>query len=264
MKRMQIRFIAVATLLGATSFMSSAQFNLGRAIQGVTKTTKALTLSDKDLAAYVSQAVAEMDRTNKVLPEESPYTQRLERLTSGIKEADGIPLNFKVYQTDEVNAFACPDGSVRVYTGIMDILDDNELLGVIGHEIGHVMKHHSRKAIKDELLRGALADALASADGRIAQLTDSQLGALGMALGNARFSRKQEAEADNCGYDFLVDNGRNPWGMVMAFEKMQQLESKGTSASQTYIQKMFSDHPDTADRIKKMTKRCEKDGYVRP
>ncbi|MEF2644134.1 MAG: M48 family metallopeptidase [Paramuribaculum sp.] len=263
MKTISTRLFAIAALLFATSFAASAQFNLGRVIQGAVKTTKALTLSDKDLAEYASQAVAQMDKTNTVLPEDSPYTQRLRRLTVGLKEADGIPLNFKVYQTSEVNAFACPDGSVRVYTGIMDLLDDNELLGVIGHEIGHVMKHHSRKAMKNELLQGALADAIASADGRLAALTDSQLGELGRAFGSAKYSRKQESEADNCGYDFLVDNGRNPWGMVMAFEKMQALESQGGS-SQTYLQKMFSDHPDTAARIKKMKKRCEKDGYTRP
>ena len=52
-------------------------------------------------------------------------------------DVDGIPLNFKVYDVIDVNAFACPDGSVRVFSSLMDIMDDDELLGVIGHEIGH-------------------------------------------------------------------------------------------------------------------------------
>ncbi|MDE6390580.1 MAG: M48 family metalloprotease, partial [Duncaniella sp.] len=78
-----------------------------------------------------------------------------------------------------------------------------------------------------------------------------------------KYSQKQEKEADNCGYDFLVANGRNPWGMVMSYEKILELE--GASGSQSsYFQKMFSSHPDTKSRIEAMTKRCNKDGYQRP
>jgi putative metalloprotease len=47
--------------------------------------------------------------------------------------------------------FATADGSVRVYSGLMDIMDDNELLAVIGHEIGHVANHDSQDAIKSSL-----------------------------------------------------------------------------------------------------------------
>ena len=51
---------------------------------------------------------------------------------------EGMPLNFKVYYVIDVNAFACADGSVRVFSSLMDIMTDEELLGVIGHEVGHV------------------------------------------------------------------------------------------------------------------------------
>ena len=108
---------------------------------------------------------------------------------------------------------------------------------------------------------GALKDIIASTDGRVAALTDSQLTQLGESLLNARYSQKQETEADDCGYDFLVQNGLNPWGMVMAFEKMQGLEG---NSSQSIVQKMFSSHPDTAKRIQNMTARCRKDGIPRP
>ena len=203
-----------------------------------------------------------MDSENKVLPESDPYSQRLAKLTSSIKEVEGIPLNFKVYKTDEINAFACPDGSVRVYTGIMDLLNDNELLGVIGHEVGHVAKHHSRKAMQATLRNSALQDAVSSAGGTVAKLTESQLGALTQTFANAKYSQKQEKEADEYGYQFLVINKVNPWGIVSAFEKMQSLE--GAAAQSGYITKMFSSHPDTASRIKNMTKKCVKSGYERP
>ncbi|MDE6051781.1 MAG: M48 family metallopeptidase, partial [Paramuribaculum sp.] len=202
-----------------------------------------------------------MDAHNPVLPDNNPYTQRLKRLTEGITDADGIPLNFKVYDVVDVNAFACPDGSVRVFSSLMDIMTDDELLGIIGHEIGHVVKRHSKNAFKHELMTGAVKDALAASNGTLAKLSDSQLGDLSASLIGAKYSQKQEKEADNCGYDFLVAHGKNPWGMVMAFEKFLNMES---GAQSSYINKMFSSHPDTKSRIEAMTKRCNKDGFKRP
>lgn len=253
------KLIIVFFILSAC-FTASAQ-NWSKIAGGAVKAAKALTISDADMAAYCKQSVEWMDANNPVLPDDNPYTQRLIRLTEGITDADGIPLNFKVYDVIDVNAFACPDGSVRVFSSLMDIMDDEELLGIIGHEIGHVLKRHSKNAFKNELMTDALKDALSATNGKIAALTDSQLGTLSTSLISAKYSQKQEKEADNCGYDFLVAHGKNPWGMVMAFEKFLDMES-GTQSS--YIAKMFSSHPDTRSRIDAMTKRCTKDGFTRP
>lgn len=239
------------------------QFNLKKAVGAAAKGVKAATLTDAQMAAYVKESVNWMDAHNPVLPEDNPYTQRLRRLTEGITEADGIPLNFKVYDVIDVNAFACPDGSVRVFSSLMDIMNDDELMGVIGHEIGHVLKHHSKNAFKTQLLTGALKDAVASTGNVAAALTESQLGTLGESLVNAKYSQKQEKEADACGYDFLVANGRNPFGMAMSFEKLLALEGDSGS-QQSYVQKMFSSHPDTKARIKYITDRATKEGYKRP
>ena len=236
---------------------ASAQFNLSKAINSASKATQALTLSDDQVAAYAKESVNWMDTHNKVSDPDSEYTQRLNRLTEGLTSADGIPLNFKVYEVIDINAFACPDGSVRVFSSLMDIMDDDELLGVIGHEIGHVAKHHSKKQMRQELLTGALKDAVSSAGGKMAALTDSQLGSLGQALAGAKYSQKQEKEADDFGYEVLKSNGKNPLGMVSAFQKLQSLE--GGDVQSSYISKMFSSHPDTAERIKRMTDRAKKD-----
>ena len=261
---MKLRHLLFALIFGGLSFGSfeaSAQFNLKKAVGAVSKTAQALTLTDEQMAAYVKQSVEWMDKNNPVLPEDNEYTQRLRRLTANVKDADGIPLNFKGYDVIDVNAFACPDGSVRVFSSLMDIMSDDELMGVIGHEIGHVIKRHSKNAMKQELLTGALKDAAGAANNKVAQLTDSQLGAISESLINAKYSQKQETEADECGYDFLVANGLNPWGMAMAFEKLSGSED---GAKQSTIQKMFSSHPDTQKRIKRMSERAQKDGYEKP
>lgn len=262
MKYFAVKSIALMALL-TMAMPVSAQFNLKKAIGGAAKAAQAVTLTDEQMAAYVKESVDWMDKNNPVLPDDSPYTQRLKRLTDGITEADGIPLNFKVYNVVDVNAFACPDGSVRVFAAIMDLMNDDELLGVIGHEIGHVLKHHSKNAFRTQLLTGAMKDAIASTGSKAAALTESQLGSLGESLINAKYSQKQETEADDCGYDFLVKNGKNPWGIVMSFEKLQSLEGESAQKSST-VQKMFSSHPETQKRIENLSRRCEKDGYQRP
>ena len=256
-----LKGLCIASII-SFSMPCYAQFNLKKAVSSATKAVQAFTLTDAQMAEYVHESVNWMDNHNPVLPDDSPYVVRLKNLTEGITDADGIPLNFKVYDVIDIIAFACPDGSVRVFSSLMDIMDDDELMGVIGHEIGHVMKHHSKNAFKTELLTGAMKDAIASTNGKAAALTESQIGTLGTALVNAKYSQKQEKEADNCGYDFLVSNGRNPWGMVMAFEKLQSME--GNSGTTSYLSKMFSSHPETASRIKSMSERAAKDGYERP
>ncbi len=200
-------YISAFLLFGATPMM--AQFNIGKAAEGATKVLKAATLTDADMAKYVKEYVAWMDEHNHVCDARSPYTKRLNRLTQGLKDIEGIPLNFKVYYVTDVNAFACPDGSVRVFSSLMDAMTDEELLGVIGHEIGHVAHKDSKKGFRRALLTSALKDGIASTNGTAAALSESQLGSLGEALVNATYSQKQESKADAYGFDFLKKNGKN-------------------------------------------------------
>ena len=113
---------------------SYAQTDWIRVLSGTMKVGQAMAITDEELANIVHEQVVAMDNANSVCGQDSKYTKRLNKLTKGMTDADGIKLNFKVYQTTEYNAFACPDGSVRVFSALMDILNDNELLGVIGHQ----------------------------------------------------------------------------------------------------------------------------------
>ena len=241
-----------------------AQFNIGKAVGGATKVLKAATLTDADMAKYVKEYVAWMDEHNHVCDAKSPYTKRLNRLTQGLTSVEGIPLNFKVYYVTDVNAFACPDGSVRVFSSLMDVMTDEELLGVIGHEIGHVAHKDSKKGFRTALLTSALKDGIASTNGAAAALSESQLGSLGESLLNATYSQKQESKADGYGYEFLKKNGKNPWAMALAFERLKKLEEDAGVKKDSKWQRMFSSHPDLDKRIKTMSKRAEKDGFARP
>ena len=256
-----IRWFLLAIFL-LTTLATPAQGGWVRILRGTLKAGRALTITDEQLAQTVGREVAEMDSKNKVCSAKNSYSRRLARITQGMKSANGITLNYKVYKTSDVNAFACPDGSVRVFSALMDALSDEELLGVIGHEIGHVALRHSKKAWRDALLRSAASDALGAVSDTWATLSDSFLGSITSVVLSAKHSRYHEQQADDYGYDFLKACGKNPWAMGLAFKKLKAL-SEG-DAAQKYAKwlQAFSSHPDFDERINHMRARAEKDGFT--
>ena len=141
------------------------KLNTGKLLEAGKDVAKAVTLSDKDIADLSREAVEWMDANNPVADETTEYGARLKRLTEGITEADGLPLNFKVYHVVDVNAFACGDGSIRVFSALMDLMDDDELMAIIGHEIGHVVHADVKHAMKNAYLSSAARNAAGGRDG---------------------------------------------------------------------------------------------------
>ena len=244
------------------SLSACSSLNSNYLMQGGAQALQAMSITDAQIQEYVHQYVTQLDAQSTVLPESNAYTQRLRKLTSGLTSVDGTPLNFKVYKTSDVNAFACADGSVRVYTGLMDLMNDNEVLGVIGHEIGHVALKHTKKQMQNAILTSAALSGLASTGETMAALTQSQLGALGEAIMSAKYSRKHESQADDFAYDFLKGAGKNPVCLMQGFEKLQTLEGSSGTTNSTMTNSLFSSHPATADRIKKIYKKLVADGFV--
>jgi putative metalloprotease len=260
---MKKKFIVLGVLFAAFGFTKmNAQINFGdKAIGAVQKGVTGFTFSNADAAALSKAAVDKMDTENEVASATDPYTLRLNRVFGKYTAGDGYTLNYKVYKLKEVNAFATADGSVRVYSGLMDIMDDNELLAVIGHEIGHVANNDSRDAIKAAYRKEALLEGAASQSATIASVTDSQLGKIGSAIIDSKFSRKQEAEADLFSYNFLKKNGYNVNAEESAFRILAKM-SEGSQAS--FIDQMMSSHPDSQQRAEDAKKRAEKDGLYKP
>ena len=260
---MKRKFIIVGLIFTAFGFTKmNAQINFGeKAIGAVQKGVTAFTLTNADAAALSKEAVRKLDSTNQVAGPNDGYTLRLNRVFGKHTAGDGFTLNYKVYKVKEVNAFATADGSVRVYSGLMDIMDDNELLAVIGHEIGHVANNDSRDAMRAAYQKEALIDGASSQSTKISAVTDSQLGKIGSALIDSKHSRKQESEADLYSYDFLKKNGYNVNAEESAFRILAKM-SEGAEAS--FIDQMMSSHPDSKKRADDAKARAEKDGVYKP
>ena len=115
------RIVAVVLILSAFAAAAQAQIKIGnrtinvkKAVQAASDVANAITLSDEDIASMSHESVVWMDEHNPV--DTLEYDARLKRLTAGIDQVNGLPLNFKVYYVSDVNAFACGDGSIRVFS----------------------------------------------------------------------------------------------------------------------------------------------------
>ncbi len=230
--------------------------NTGKLLNAANSALIAYTLTDADVAALCRESVAFMDKDNTIADQNSDYNNRLARLTANIKQVNGIPLNFKVYLVNDINAFASGDGSIRVFSALMDIMDDDELMGIIGHEIGHVANGDVRDAMKQAYKIEAAKNALGAVDeSKMAKLTESQMGGLTTAFLESKFSREQEYEADDYGMKVCIENGFSPYGMAQSLEELVRYSESGGIVSP--VAKMFSSHPDSALRAQRMRAKAD-------
>lgn len=236
------------TLTGCQNMDSSALLSSGAGAY------QAWSLSDEQVEALSNKACQEMDAKATIAPAGSEYSKRLTKIAAALGDnINGRPVNYKVYQAKDVNAFAMANGCIRVYSGLMDLMNDNEVEAVIGHEMGHVALGHVKKGMQVALGTNALRAAASSAGGIVGSLSQSQLGDLGEKLVNSQFSQRQESEADDYSYDLLRKRGISPAGLASSFEKLSKLEAGRQSS-------MFDDHPASEARAQHIRDRMAADG----
>lgn len=221
----------------------------------------ALTISDLEIAALCSEYMEAMDSANVILPADDPYTLRLNSVMSRFQNVKKLKLNYAVYDdANTINAFASGDGSVRVYTGLMDVMDDDELFAVIGHELGHLVNKDVRDSYRTAYLVVAARYGISSFSETASTLSMGFLGDLGQELANNAYSRRQETQADEKAYRFCVDNGVDPFAMYRALNVLMEIGED--NEEHTVLANMFSSHPDTVKRAKHIKELAEKDGYT--
>ena len=246
---------AIVLAFGATLLLSGCQnMDSNGLLNSSTGALQAFSLSDQQVQALSDQACKDMDSKATIAPAGSDYVKRLNKIAAALGDnINGQPVNYKVYVAKDVNAFAIANGCIRVYSGLMDLMNDNEVEAVVGHEMGHVALGHVKKGMQVAIGTNALRAAAASAGGIVGSLSQSQLGDLGEKLVNSQFSQRQESEADDYSYDLLRKRGINPTGLATSFEKLAKLEDGRQSS-------MFDDHPGSQERAQHIRDRLNADG----
>jgi len=187
-------------------------------------------------------------RENKI---DAEKTRTLERLTAQIDFENTKPLHFVVVESDEINAFALPNGHVVVYSGILNKMQNvNELAALCAHEAVHVNNRHSTKMLCRNLA-GYLFISLLFSDvnGIMTILVDNA-----QQLHTLSYSRKFEREADEQGLKIMMNNHIDPNGMVELFAQLEK-EEKFT------LPKILSTHPLTKERKESMQKIIRESTY---
>jgi len=158
--------------------------------------------------------------------------KRVNNVGKKILKANNVNYNiqFKVSDTDDVNAYANINKEIYVYRGLLEFVDnDEELAGVISHEMGHIINGHCAK-------QTVLATGIATAASMVN--VNSLTKAVGQELATSKISRNDEFEADLTGVDLMTKAGYNPLGMVSLLQKI----------SSSYIDIMQS-HPSGEKRV---------------
>ena len=216
-------------------------------LQATVDVLKMATLKDEHVIRMAREYIRYTDCKNRVALPDDPHACRLLALTDKYVAINGVNLDFKVYKTSSINAFACANGSVRVFSGLMDVMTDAELMAIIGHELGHISNDDTIGAMRKAYMTSAARGAVSAAGGVLGKLTASHLGSIAEQYAGARFSQGQEYAADDFSLGFLGRNGYNPLAMADALDKIARISSGGGPAADD-IARLFSTHPDTAQR----------------
>jgi predicted Zn-dependent protease len=207
-----------------------------------------------------AQMMAEAKKKN-ALDRDPAQVERVKRIVSRLipqskafrPDALNWPWEFHVISLDEVNAWCMPHGKIAVYTGLLQKIQptDDELAAVLGHEMAHALREHTREQISQQMGTQTLLG-IAGALFGLGETAQS----LGNAVANVTIglpkSRTDETEADRIGIELAARAGYDPRSAVALWEKMQKLAGGGQPPQ------FLSTHPSNETRIADLKQYAEK------
>ena len=177
-----------------------------------------------------------------------------------------LPYEFNVVNSSDYNAFCLPGGKISITRGLLiNLENEDQLAGILGHEIGHATARHSAKQISRTVLTQAilvsLEAVLAAKDVKNRELYSlgSNFGAYLMLM---KYSRDQESQSDSLGLNYMAKAGHNPTGLKQSMEILQKAHKKEPSK----LENLFMTHPLTTERIEAISKEVNttyKDAAIR-
>jgi len=187
------------------------------------------------------------------------YIQSLGERLAGASGWNAYPFHFTVIRDDQVNAFAAPGGHISLFSGLILRTDnENELAGVMAHEMAHVTQRHIARMIAGSsmtsltALAALAAAALVGGSNPQAAAAAVNLGIAGAIQQQINFTRDHEYEADRIGIQILSGASFDPQGMVSFFEKLSRQEGDGF-----YVHnELLRTHPVTTHRIAEASSRA--------
>lgn len=169
---------------------------------------------------------------------------------------DSLDWRFALLNSDAINAFSAPNGRVFITKGLYKLLEnDDELAGVLAHEIAHIDLKHAEQVIRGKQGTGVLVGAAVETGGDqlgnevpglsgVAQQLEQSVGKAVTGILTKGYGSDKEYAADQTGYDLAKTTGFNPEGLRIALNKVVANTAKSKET--------FNTHPKTGDRLKKL------------
>jgi predicted Zn-dependent protease len=257
LKNGRIRIVCGSSLLAMLALVATVPFNMGGCSAGGIDVGGMLNAGNKmrqavGLNEHQERAIGEsvsLAATNQygVTSDEqlAQYVVLVGQTVASRTNRADQPWVFGVLNTDKVNAFSGPGGYVWITKGAIAMMqDESELAGVLGHEIGHVVKHHGLDAAKKAGMMDAFATAAESSSKQAAAFGDLSDKVVDIIM-NEGFSQPQEFEADAESVKYVAVAGYDPNGFLHFLQRVRDTQKGGQQA--------FSTHPGINDRIKKVS-----------
>jgi predicted Zn-dependent protease len=209
-------------------------------------------------AQQYTQMMSQAQQKGVLLPPSHPEVQRLRNIAKRIipqtarwnQEATQWQWQVNVIDSKDVNAFCMPGGRIGFFTGILTSLKltDDEVAAVMGHEIAHALREHSREKMGKQMatnglarLGGALVSGIFGVDPGIT----GTIASYGAQFVGLKFSRDDEREADLVGLDISARAGYDPRAGIALWRKMAALDKRAPI-------EVLSTHPGGESRIADM------------
>ena len=162
-----------------------------------------------------------------------------------VSERPELPWSFKLVDHELINAFALPGGFIYITRGILaNMNSEAELVGVLGHEIGHVTARHGAQQMTQQQLGmiGLMGGMIFSETVR----NNAGAAMQGLQLLMLKYGRDDEAQSDMLGFRYMTKTGHNPQGIS---DVMRMLQSTSPSAEEMGVPGWMLSHPNPGDRV---------------
>ncbi len=184
------------------------------------------------------------------------YVTSLGMELAAVSERPELPWSFKLVDHELINAFALPGGFIYVTRGIVvNMNSEAELVGVLGHEVGHVTARHGAQQMTQQQLGmiGFIGGAILS------ETVRNNAGAVmqGLQLLSLKYGRDDEAQSDALGYRYMLKTQHDPHGISNV---MRMLQSTSPSAEEMGIPGWMLSHPNPGDRVAANDQRIAESG----
>ncbi|MBS1494063.1 MAG: M48 family metalloprotease [Bacteroidetes bacterium] len=234
----------VVALIGVVTYFSKTETN------PVTGEKQRVNLSVEQEITLGLQAAPQMIQEMGGEARDSKANAFIDKVGNNVvtkTEAGKSPFKFEFYllaDSKTINAFALPGGQIFITTGLYKLLkSEDQLAGVLGHEIGHVINRHaSEQMAKQELTQQLVQATQVASGGYNAGMVAQYVGQ----MANLKYGRDDETESDKYGVKYLIQSGYKPEAMIEVMEILNEASGKNRSPE------FLSTHPNPENRIQKI------------